>query len=821
MNRHKDGWRRSGAVCRRSVMKAALLASGAAMGARLVAKGPASTLPDSLAGFAPGSFTIDPASALGARMRVNAAYLLSLDIDRLVYSFRRYARLSTRGAKPYGGWEAPNWGTRGHIPGHYLSAISKAALTTARSDPSAAATFRARSEAMVAALAECQTAMARLEGPDGPGHSGYLNTQSPAQFDRLEALQPCDVPYYQIHKIMAGLVDAYTLLGNTQALGVASGMADYFTWRMDRLPAERIDAITETRRYKGQEKTFFMEFGGMHDVLLSLHRITGNPAHRRLADHFDRLWFRSMLVEDRDELGQNAQHANTELANVLGLARYHELSRAPEYRAATLNFLGWMARGHQFANGAVSGTSAYPRPLDYGAELFGSPGLLYRQVVRAPSTRGGASTSGADHRECGESCCSHNLNRLAGYAIRWTGDGQWGDHFENRFVNAVLAQQHPKTGMFVYNLNLAPGSTKRFGTREDSFWCCYGSGMEAFASPADNAFFHDGDRALWVNNYVPGTLDWREAGVRLVQNTAFPADGRVHLRVETATPRTFALHLRVPGWAKGARLVVNGRVQRMALAPGQFAEVRRRWAGGDTVQLTLPFALRTEPLPDRPDMVSVHYGPHLLVACGPGKIRFDGDVVALIAGMAPGSAPNSFHLPSSSGTTVYRPISAIVDESYSGYTELLRSPQEQVRDALIVGDPSSHAAHRMSEAGLVAGEEHGARWIETARPLELMLAVDPMRPTYLKMRYWGDDTGSGAFARLFDIRLLGPGGGIIATQSLAREAPGGWHDVLYPLPEAVTRGRRVVALRLEPKGFEGLPGRAGRFFDRIQTHSYA
>ena len=108
------------------------------------------------------------------------------------------------------------------------------------------------------------------------------------------------------------------------------------------------------------------------------------------------------------------------------------------------------------------------------------------------------------------------------YALAWTGDARWGDEFEKRFVNCVLAQQHPVSGMLLYNLNLHQGSRKGFGDPEYSFWCCYGSGVEAFASLSNGAFLNDGASGVWINNFIPATVSWPAQGLKLRLDTAFP-----------------------------------------------------------------------------------------------------------------------------------------------------------------------------------------------------------------------------------------------------------------------------------------------------------
>ena len=233
--------------------------------------GAPSSRPSLLSGDAPlvpfglSDVSLTSGSRLHSAAVVNARYVLSIPVDSLLYIFRQYAGLDTKGAKPLGGWESPSSGSRGHFAGHTLSALSKASVTLRITDPDIAASCLANATSLVAGLAECQKAigasLARLSADDDDDAPplGYLNAQSPAQFDRLETLQQADVPYYVIHKIMEGLLDAYTYTGNQQAVAVVSAMADYHAWRFSRLSQWTIDQMINTRRYSGQAPAYFME----------------------------------------------------------------------------------------------------------------------------------------------------------------------------------------------------------------------------------------------------------------------------------------------------------------------------------------------------------------------------------------------------------------------------------------------------------------------------------------------------------------------------------------------------------------------------------
>lgn len=151
-----------------------------------------------------------PDSDFALNQNLNLEYLLSLDVDSLLYTYRVTAGLEAPG-EPYGGWEGPDVEIRGQFTGHYLSALAFAYKNTGDE------AFKKRGDEVVADLAACQSAMG----------SGYLSAFPSSHFDRLETLQPVWAPYYVIHKILQGLLDQHRLVGQPDALRVLRGSAAY------------------------------------------------------------------------------------------------------------------------------------------------------------------------------------------------------------------------------------------------------------------------------------------------------------------------------------------------------------------------------------------------------------------------------------------------------------------------------------------------------------------------------------------------------------------------------------------------------------------
>lgn len=755
--------------------------------------------------------TIVPGSRLYLATMKNAGYLLSLNVDRLLYSYRVYAGLDTRGIKGYGGWESNGFPIRGEFAGHYISACSRLYYQVKKDNPAIAAKLLDKVNTLVNGFDECQRAISNKKGADYPGYPGYLNAQNIGQFERLETLQSADVPYYVIHKIIAGLVDVYHYTGNKLALEIAEKEAGYFSWRMSKLNKSTIEAMLNTRRYTGQYQGYFMEFGGMQDALLKLYAITGKPSQLQLANTFSREWFTDMLANNEDELGRNAEHSNSEIPAVQGIASSYEVTGNTVYRKATLNFLTWMKEGHEFSTGGISGKSAYPAPLDYGGELFHYANNINYQVNSSPGHK--------DHAS-GESCCSHNLNKITELAFCWTADERWAEEYEKRFVNAVLAQQNPGNGMFVYNLNLKQGAVKEFGDEENTFWCCYGSGVEAYTNLSEGIYFHDGKNGLWINQLNQSGLNWKEKGIQLTQETSFPDNGYSKITFG-GRQNVLKLHLRIPAWAGNkASIKLNGKELNMEKKPGSYAVLERSFANGDVLELNFPYSLSAAPIPDAPEYVAVLYGPHVLVnTAGKGAV-FSGDERQLLQALTAADKPCLFTASLGGKTTTFKPISSIVNEQYNGYTLISDPRKQQLTDKLLIGDSSSEKSHQLEALTLNRGEAGGKRWIDINNGwLSFNLKTDAVKNMYIKFRYWGSDSSDEQHVRLFDICVFDESAGkyaAISTQSLEKQAPGEWYDVLYPIPARLTNGKQQVNIRVDAKGFYGKPGKAGGLFEAVE-----
>jgi DUF1680 family protein len=511
-------------------------------------------------------------------------YLASQDPDKLLYLFRSVAKLPQAGGAtgPYGGWDG-SW-LRGHMLGHYLSAASRMAAATGDD------TFKTKVNYVVAELAKCQAAL---------GNTGYLSAFPATVFDWLEGKGGesggIAVPYYTIHKIMAGLLDAHHYVGNRQALDVVTKMADYFRGRLTALAADKIEKMFRT-----DAKNPSNEFGAMSDVLAELSAVTGEQKYLETAKLFNRPWFMTPLAAGQDKL--EGIHANTHVAQALGIARTANMSGDPDSLKASENFWKLATGPHAFVIGGNSFREWFDKPNVEAGPSIDS------QAVLPPTTA--------------ETCNTHNMLKLTAHLMVRSPRIEYADYYERAVYNHILATIAPDTGGVTYFTPLHG----HFRTYLDGTFCCSGSGLENTPRFNEGIYFEQGD-SLWVNLYIPSELTWEATGLTIRQEGHAAAGETVKITVVKGAGETQAtLNLRIPSWVTGTTtLAVNGTPLNQVLKAGTYVALGRSWKVGDVVTLTLPTALRLERAKDVTSMVAVFYGP-ILLAGELGKANMPNDV---------------------------------------------------------------------------------------------------------------------------------------------------------------------------------------------------
>ncbi len=532
------------------------------------------------------SFDLADIRLLPSRFRENmlrdSAWMVSIDTNRLLHSFRTNAGISAgreggyMTVKKLGGWESLDCELRGHTTGHLLSAYGLMYAATGSE------IFKLKGDSLIAGLGIVQDAL------DG----GYLSAYPEELINRNIKGHGVWAPWYTLHKLYSGLIDQYLYTSNQQALQIATRMAD---WAYNKL--QPLDE--ETRRLMIRN-----EFGGVNESFYNLYALTGNEKYKWLAEYFYHNDVIDSLKENRDDLG--TKHTNTFIPKVLAEARNYEISECQHSKNLTRFFWDTMIDHHTFAPGSSSDKEHFFAPEKFSSHLTGYTG---------------------------ESCCTYNMLKLSKHLFCWTADTKVADYYERALYNHILGQQDPESGMISYFLPMLSGSHKVYSTPENSFWCCVGSGFENHAKYGEAIYYHN-DKGIYVNLFIPSTVDWKQKGIRLTQQTSFPQEEITTIIVNTEKPISTMLYLRYPSWSKGVSVQVNGKKINVRQKPGSYIALNRTWSDGDIVSVTYPMSLTLETTPDNCDRGALMYGPLVLA----GELGTDG-----MNGSSPFSDPKLYN----------------------------------------------------------------------------------------------------------------------------------------------------------------------------------
>lgn len=510
------------------------------------------------------SFDLKDVRLLPSRFRDNmmrdSAWMVSIEVGRLLHSFRTNAGVFAgreggyMTVKKLGGWESLDCELRGHTTGHLLSAYGLMYAATG-SD-----VFRLKGDSLVRGLAEVQEALG----------NGYLSAFPEELINRNLRGTGVWAPWYTLHKLFSGLMDQYLYADNARALEVVKKMGD---WAYRKLKPQ----TEEVRR-----KMIRNEFGGINESFYNLYALTGNEDYRWLAEYFYHNDVIDPLKELKDDLG--TKHTNTFIPKVIAEARNYELTRSGTSRELSEFFWHTMIDHHTFAPGCSSDKEHFFDPQKMSAHLSGYTG---------------------------ETCCTYNMLKLSRHLFCWTGDEAVASYYERALYNHILGQQDPESGMVCYFLPLLSGAHKVYSTQENSFWCCVGSGFESHAKYGE-AIYYRNDRGIYVNLFIPSTVDWSEKGITLRQETAFPSEEKTVITVKAERPVQTTVYLRYPSWSGRPSVYVNGQKQSVRQKPGSYIALTRQWQEGDRIEAVYPMQVRIETTPDNPGKGALLYGPLVL-----------------------------------------------------------------------------------------------------------------------------------------------------------------------------------------------------------------
>ena len=473
-------------------------------------------------------------------------YLKSLDADKLLKGFCEIADIELD-AEKYGGWETS--AIQGHTLGHYLTATAQSYISSKDED------FKKITDYMVSVLAKCQA------------ENGYLAAIPENHYEKIEKgdADGTWVPWYSLHKILAGLVSVYEFTENPQALKVASNLGDWVYSRTSKWSPET------------QKCVLNIEYGGMNDVLYDLYKFTKSEKHLSAAHSFDEITLFEPLYNGEDIL--NGKHANTTIPKIKGALNRYLVTKEDYYLQVAKNFWDIVINNHTYITG---GNSEW--------EHFGESKILDGERTNC---------------NC-ETCNTYNMLKLTRDLFKITGDAKYADYYENTFINAILSSQNPKTGMTTYFQPMATGYFKVYSSPTDHFWCCTGSGMENFSKLSDSIYFNNAEN-LYVNRFTSSKIKWEEKDLEITQTADLP---NVKLTVNGSAKAKIVL--RIPEWTTIPIIKINGEKIEYS-ATNNLIILEKEW-NNDTIEYTLPMNVTVHRLPDNQNAVAFKYGPYVLSA---------------------------------------------------------------------------------------------------------------------------------------------------------------------------------------------------------------
>lgn len=498
---------------------------------------------------------------------LNVQVLLKYDCDRMLAPYRKEAGLQPR--KP----SYPNWdGLDGHVGGHYLSALAINAATGNEE-------CRKRMEYMIS---ELQLVLdANNQRPEAWCHNYIGGVPNSAKM--WTAFSKGDfgpyfgtwAPFYNIHKMYAGLRDAWLYCGNEQAKNLFLKFCD---WAVD---------ITRDLNDEQMEKMLGNEHGGMNEVLADAYAITGEQKYLDCARRFSHRMLLVPLENGKDCLDN--MHANTQIPKVIGYQRIAELAHDVQYHNASEYFWEIVTRQRSLALGGNSRREHFPTKencIDYINDIDGP-----------------------------ESCNTYNMLKLTEDLNRVKPNGMYGDFYETAMFNHILSAQHPQHGGYVYFTSARPRHYRNYSAPNEAMWCCVGTGMEDHGKYGQFVWTHNKgvkaeDDALYVNLFVASELNWKDRKMVIRQQTAFPyAETSV---VEVAKGKgTFILKVRKPSWCENFTVKGVG-FDADSYEENGFVCMKRKWKKGDQVKISMPMHAYIKPMINVPQYVAIMYGPILL-----------------------------------------------------------------------------------------------------------------------------------------------------------------------------------------------------------------
>ncbi|MFC2137742.1 glycoside hydrolase family 127 protein [Bacteroidota bacterium] len=501
---------------------------------------------------------------------LNVKVILEYEPDRFLAPYLKVAGLTPK-ADNYENWESD--GLDGHVGGHYLSSLAIHYASTGNLQ------LKKRMENMISELKKCQEANAKKYPDWGIGYVGGVPNSEKLWPGIKEGntglIWNFWVPWYNVHKMYAGLRDAWLYTGNEDAKEIFLKFCD---WAIN---------ITSGLSDEQMEQMLNNEYGGMNEVLADAYQISGEIKYLNAAKRFSHKFLLEPMSEKNDNLDN--LHANTQVPKAIGFQRIGELSHDDKYSTAGLFFWETVVTNRSIVFGGNSRKEFFPSVESCSDFTRVSEGI--------------------------ESCNTHNMLKLTEGLFRIDPKAVFVDFYERALINHIISTQHPEHGGYVYFTSARPRHYRVYSAPNKAMWCCVGTGLENHGKYGQFIYTHKTD-SLYLNLYIASKLNWKDKEITITQETKFPEEELTKLTVNTKSDIDFTLMVRHPYWVSKSdfKIFINDEEQDINSNPSSYTAINRIWKNGDVVKIVLPMKGRLEKLINVPDYYAFMYGPVLLGA---------------------------------------------------------------------------------------------------------------------------------------------------------------------------------------------------------------
>ncbi|PYX28502.1 MAG: hypothetical protein DMG77_15635 [Acidobacteria bacterium] len=442
-------------------------------------------------------------------------------------------------------------------------------------------------------------------------------------------------PTYCYDKLVCGLIDSHQLAGDPDAYRILEHTTNTAEPHM---PGKAIEHDHAWRPDKDESWTWDESYTISENLFLAYQRGAGERYRKLGVQYLDDEYYGPLAEGRSDFAGRHAySHVNSLCS---AMQAYLTLGDAKYLRVAR--------NGFDFL----------------AAQSFATGGWGPDELLRAPDSDDVNASLTNSHSSFETPCGSYAHFKLTRYLLRVTRESRYGDSMERVMYNTILgAKPLESDGRTFYYADCNFKGRKVYSNHR---WpCCSGTMPQVAADYGISSYFRNA-RGVYVNLYIPSSVQWTQDGPRisLTQKSTYPFDSLVQFEMTASKPSKFALNFRIPAWAEGASISVNGKRAPDAAIPGSFAKVQRKWKTGDRVELELPLTKRLEPIdPRHPKTVALLCGPLVLFAIADAT-----PVVTapqLLAAKKVGK--QDWQVETAAGPLKMLPFTAISDEQYSTY----------------------------------------------------------------------------------------------------------------------------------------------------------